>query len=187
MNIWNFLISFISAEWLLNSRDNGGSIIALRAIIMSTIVFLLVITFLNALDPNKNWNPPLNEFGIQIKDKITWFGILFGSVYAALYTRFSSQWAYLANLYNMIKQSACNDQVSEDVLAEWKAGFIEDAEYLHLAHKENFVSIISAWGNEDKVKAKYIEFTPGGEIRHTKLMNEIAARYTTICRKNGEP
>ena len=183
MNFWAWLVSFVSAEWLLKNRDNGGSIIALRSMFLSSFVFLFLIALLNLLDPNKSFDPSWNEFRENIFNNITWFGVLFGSTYAALYSRFSSQWSYLANLYNKIKQSSCSEGVDKDTLAEWKAGFIEDAEYLHLAHKANFVSIIKWWGDETKVKEKYIHFTPGGKKRHTELMTDIKIRYDAIVKE----
>jgi len=183
MNFWNKLINVISGEWLLKSRDNGGSLIALRAVMLSVIIFLLILLLLNVFDPNRSFTPSLFEFQIQIIDKVSWLGVFFGGVYAALYARFSSQWAYLANLYNVIKQASCSETINKDTLAEWKAAFIEDAEYLHLVHKENFVSIINVWGKDDLVKEKYHKYTPGGEERLTKLMKEVDSRIVAINNK----
>lgn len=78
-------------------------------------------------------------------------------------------------------------EVNEDVLAEWKAAFIEDAEYLHLSHKENFVSIIYAWSQEEKVKEKYIKHTPGGEERFESLVRSTSTRYHQICSEYIKP
>jgi hypothetical protein len=57
------------------------------------------------------------------------------------YARFSSQWSYLAGVYNQIKAAECRTGFQETVLAQWKAGFIEDAADLHLLRKAMFASI----------------------------------------------
>ncbi len=38
------------------------------------------------------------------------FGAIFAAVYFALYARFASQWSYLANLYNKIKEAETRSQ-----------------------------------------------------------------------------
>ena len=111
---------------------------------------------------------------------------VFGGTYAALYTRFSSQWQYLADLYNQIKSQeisaaiACmegtrkvaatngiNDSVCnvprpslslqpDKLLADWKKGFIEDAFALHLAKKPIFFTVVANWAQQPDVK-KLIE------------------------------
>ncbi|MET0044056.1 MAG: hypothetical protein ABW100_11115, partial [Candidatus Thiodiazotropha sp. 6PLUC3] len=174
--MWNKLVSIVSAEWLLKIMDNGGAAIVLRSIIISTILFGISLTIINLVDPTRGYEFSASQLGFDIKSKFTWFGVLFGSTYAALYSRFSSQWSYLANLYNSIKQTECGEGVNEEVLAEWKAGFIEDAEYLHLAHKANFASIIHVWCQNKEVCKKYIAYTPGGEDRLNKLKKNVAKR-----------
>jgi len=178
--MWKKFISIISGEWILNSADNGGSVIALRSLLCSIILFLLILGFINIVDPTKSCNFSFKVFQEEIVNRITWFGVIFAAAYAALYSRFSSQWSYLANLYNTIKQASLASRVDEDILAEWKAAFIEDAEYLHLSHKENFVSIIHEWSQEEKVKDKYIKYTPGGKERFESLVNSIKFRYDQI-------
>jgi hypothetical protein len=66
------------------------------------------------------------------------------------------------------------------VIAEWKAGFIEDAENLHMALKSSIVSIISAWGARKEVIEKYIEFTPGGQKRLDKLMSKVEKKVFQV-------
>jgi hypothetical protein len=182
--MWKILIWAISAEWVLNRRDNGGAAIALRSLICSAILFLFIIGVVNAVDPEKSWHFSLHALQLEIKGKITWFGALFAAIYAALYSRFASQWTYLANLYNSIKAASIMEGIEDARLAEWKAGFIEDADYLHLSHKENFASIIMTWGEEEAVKESFIKFTPGGLRRYQTLMESISVRYEEICKKH---
>jgi len=100
-------------------------------------------------------------------------GIVFGAIYTALYARFASQWSYLANLYNNIKETEALDG-DEKVVAEWKAGFIEDAENLHLACKSSFVTTVKVWGEDPLVKKSFIKNAPGGKKRYKRLMANVA-------------
>lgn len=178
--MWKSFVNLISGEWILNNADNGGATIALRALICSAFIFVLMIGFINMVDPQTSWIFSFDELKIELKNKFTWYSAIFAAVYAALYGRFASQWTYLANLYNSIKSASLNDNINADRLAEWKAGFIEDAECLHLSHKDNFISIIHTWTNEKLVRDKYIAFTPGGEARFNKLKSSIDKRYREI-------
>jgi hypothetical protein len=101
------------------------------------------------------------------------FGALFAAVYAGLYARFSSQWSYLANVYNQIKAAESRGGCDASRLAEWKAGFIEDAQDLHLALKPLFASVIRAWGSEAEVKGSFETYAPGGALRLAKLMSRV--------------
>ncbi len=172
-NLWHKIIGIISFEFILTSckKSNGGSIIALRSFLSALSIFLIILTVINIIDPNRSFSFSCREFRLQIIDKISWLGVFFASIYVALYARFSSQWTYLANLYNQIKQTEAKDPVNEIKIAELKAGFIEDAEVLHLFSKPIFASIICTWGKEAIVKKKYIKFTPGGEQRYKRVIN----------------
>jgi hypothetical protein len=105
----------------------------------------------------------------------------FGGAYTALYSRFASQWQYLADLYNQIKskeidvatglecerleglrESITREPVGAPhdsgcnaaaLLAEWKIGFLADAVTLHLSHKEPFASVVAGWKDDAVVKA----------------------------------
>lgn len=78
-----------------------------------------------------------------------------GATYAALYTRFSSQWAYLADLYNQQMAVACTlnkAQLGGHNYRAWQAAFIEDAICMHLATKEGFAAAIHLLLKEQEVK-----------------------------------
>ncbi len=185
LGIWGKAISLISGEFLLNKRDNGGAIIALRSLLCSTILFSIVIS-VRYLSGESLLNGSLFSYILSsFASKTAWFGAIFAAVYAALYTRFASQWSYMANLYNQIKQASLSAPDNKECLAEWKAGFIEDAEYLHLSHKENFVSIVHAWMEDKGVKEAYIKYTPGGEERWKILSDGVVRRYQEIVRKHA--
>jgi len=119
---------------------------------------------------------------MQVVNTLHWFGAIFASIYAALYTRFASQWSYLANLYNQIKQTeaqtAHGGDEAKKYIEDWKAGFIEDAYELHLVGKPLFASIILAWGGMSEVKESYIASALGGEEQFNTIM-EIASKVRT--------
>jgi hypothetical protein len=106
-------------------------------------------------------------------------GPIFAGVYAALYTRFASQWSYLASVYNQIKAAESRKDCNPEQLALWKAGFIEDAEELHLANKHHFASTIRAWGRERGVEAAFAENAPGGAERLAILLKRADEIYVS--------
>src|SRR2546429_9313137 len=119
----------ISGEFLFTwpcRQANGGTIIFYRTLFVSLLLYSLALLLNKMLDPFINL-----EF--VIKDTLPWFGAIFAAEYAALYTRFSSQWTYLAGLYNQIKAAEAqiatskNKDIADTVLVPWQAGFIEDA------------------------------------------------------------
>jgi hypothetical protein len=180
------IINFLSCERMLKNKDNGGGVIFLRSLIISSTIFLLVIAFLNIIDTEKKFSFDYEVLSCHIIDKFEWYGAIFAATYIALYTRFSSQWSYLANLYNLIKQTSATDGSNPIIIAEWKAGFIEDAQYLHLSHKENFAPIIKNWLSDKDVKTAYVNNSPQGVgvdaflKKITIRVNEINEKYKKI-------
>lgn len=176
---WNWFATLVSFEWILTltRRPNGGSIILLRALLTATLVFTVILLARNWLDCQQS------ELRLQLLEKIPWFGAIFASVYVALYARFASQWTYLANLYNSIKETearVASDRKAGPIIADWKAGFLEDAEHLHLATKGTFVATLKIWGEDKNIKEAFIRNTPGREKRFTALMDTVNKVYE-IC------
>jgi hypothetical protein len=108
--------------------------------------------------------------------------------------RFASQFAYLAELHNQIKRAEAHAaeailrgplptltevtlavRLPWDVLAEWKAGFLEDAEALHLATKSLFASDIKDWGIDPQVRQAIARTPPGGQASLDRLLVNITA------------
>lgn len=155
-----------SSEWLLTRCHlaNGGSVILARAALTTCVIYGSALVARNLLDPHRTWEFSSSELRLQILASAEWFGAIFAGVYAALYARFSSQWTYLAGLYNQIKASEVRDGgVGAAALMEWKAGFIEDAEALHLATKPLFRAVVAAWGRDPAVRASYIAHAGGSQ------------------------
>lgn len=98
--------------------------------------------------------------------------VVYGAVYVALYARFTSQWTYMANLYNQIKQAEITVQepLGKKILAQWKAGYIEDAYTTHMATKPMVAGVIHAWYLDPDVKDAF--------INHTKNHHEIVGWLT---------
>jgi len=172
---WGWSFKRISFEWLLTGLHwpNGGGVILIRSLLIGLEIYLVVLGLKNALDPDRSWTFSMIEFGSQVVATLPWFGTIFAVVYASLYARFSSQWTYLANVYNQIKAAECKGGCKEEALAEWKAGFMEDAEELHLVEKRLFASVLHAWSRESDVKANFIAHAPGGERRFDALMERV--------------
>src|SRR5690606_29752213 len=129
-------------------RPNGGDVVLIRATLVSAWMFTAYVAVLHGTDPRRTMSFSWPELQAEIGRSVTVLGAIFGAVYLALYTRFSSQWSYLAGLYNQIKATEAEvaaEPKSAQILAQWKAGFIEDAEDLHLFAKRTFAPVISAW------------------------------------------
>ena len=175
---------FISSEWILTKLDipNGGAVIFFRSLMSSIFIFLLVLGFLNVIDPTKSWAFSMNELRVEIIDKFTWFGAIFAAMYTGLYARFASQWSYLAGLYNSIKETEAKSPDGQ-VIAQWKAGFLEDADNLHIACKGTFVTTIKAWGEYEDVKREFISNSPGGEKRFNRLMRRVNESIRIVEKK----
>lgn len=182
---WSWIVSFGSFEWIMTRtrRPNSGAIVLLRALLISVWAFMLVIAFINLVDPTRSCEFSLRELRTQLVDKLPWAGAIFGAAYAALYARFASQWSYLADLYNLIKQTEASACTNDAALAEWKAGFIEDAQVLHLATKESFVSVIREWGKQDAVKDAFKDNVPGGTGRLDELLERVNKVYDVCSHK----
>ncbi|PKL40554.1 MAG: hypothetical protein CVV44_02815 [Spirochaetae bacterium HGW-Spirochaetae-1] len=181
---WHRLIEIITGEFILTryKKSNGGSVIILRSLLSAFILFIIVLFLLNSIDPGRTSDFSWVELRLQVVEKFSWFGVFFATIYAALYARFSSQWTYLANLYNQIKQAETRCEINSEKLAEWKAGFVEDAEVLHLMMKPIFSSVICEWLKDDKVRGKFDQFTPGGDNK----LDYIAKMVNKVCDEEKE-
>ena len=84
----------------------------------------------------------------------------------------------LAGLYNQIKAAECRkiDRSDADAMQsflEWKVGFIEDAEEMHLAGKPMFASVIRLWTRDEKVQERFIADVTDGKRRLQRLMKDV--------------
>jgi hypothetical protein len=173
--IWARLGEFFSAEWILKRchAPNGGSVILFRSLWTATALFLLALGLVNLLKADQS-GVSLDELKLQAGERLHWLGAFFGAAYTALYARFASQWTYLANLFNQIKATECRDKTRRGKIAEWKVGFIEDAQEVHLASKGLYRPIIIAWARQREVKRAYAEMN-GSHEKLDQLLEKLAA------------
>lgn len=172
--IWEICVWFVSAEWMLavsTHRSNGGGVVLGRALIASAVVFLGTLGVLEALDPAKTTELSLVAARELVGEKLTWYGGIFAATYFALYARFSSQWVYLAGVYNQIKAAEVRmkergpaQPEAVGSLVQWKAGFIEDASSLHLVGKPIFASVILEWSRCLGVRKAFEEYSTWSRI-----------------------
>lgn len=150
-------------------KSNGGAVVALRALWTTAIFAVVAVIAVSAFEPERigpaTVNGALDAFW-TVSNHIV---IFLGASYVALYARFVSQWGYLAGLYNMIKQIEATPGSDKKIIAEWKAGYLEDAENLHLAAKNNLAPVLYAWVKDPAVIRAYIKNTPGGSNRLRRL------------------
>lgn len=164
MSLGSSAISFLSGEWMLKSgRPSGGDVVVLRTLWVGA----LLVGSLAAIKASNGASASICMFASATCSKFLEMmrsaegPVVFGAVYAALYARFVSQWTYMANLYNQIKEvevslssGTHNSSSSQpNSMAEWKAGFIEDAVMLHMATKPTMAGIIRAWYADAAVSA----------------------------------
>lgn len=172
------MIHHLSCEFVLKRMPNGGTAVLLRSILISAGLYLVAIGFKSRIAPGATWSFDSAAFRSLLEDTIPWFGAIFAGVYVALYSRFASQWNYVASLYNQIMQTAVQNPPSgithESALRLWQAAFIEDAEDLHLATKPMFASVIRSMLARPETRAYFVAHAPGGEPRLDKLEQRIA-------------
>lgn len=184
--------SVVSGEILLRWFPNGGGVVLCRALIVSCLAYLLAIGVKEYADPKSVLTFDLHSFRRVVADTIPWFGAVFAGTYAAFYARFASQYAYLSELYNQMmatQVSIGTESANNQKLADWKAGFVEDAENLHLARKPVFAVVISHLLKDKLVIKSYDDSVAGGRSRRKalqavvkKVCAEVAAKY-----ENREP
>lgn len=183
------MIRHLSCEFVLNKMPNGGTAVLIRSGIISVGLYLLAIGIKSRVAPGATWQFDSNALRAVISETIPWFGAIFAGVYVALYSRFASQWNYLASLYNQIMQTAVQSPpcgVSpESALRLWQAGFIEDAEDLHLAAKPMFASVIRSMLAKPEVRSHFTADAPGGAERLARLERKVADALKSSIRHQG--
>lgn len=185
MTLGSKAVSFLSGEWMLGSgRPNGGDVVIFRTVWVGLLLILLMAAIKTSATPlpsvcafvESAWGKALEML------RSSEGPVIFGAVYAALYARFASQWTYMANLYNQIKQAevtmqpatagqSASVQTSPPLaaLAQWKAGFIEDALAVHMATKPSVAGVIKAWHSDPAVLQALNAYTTNWQIKERWL------------------
>jgi hypothetical protein len=171
---------FASGEWLLADRPNGGFVVLFGALWVAVPVYALSVALMEIFDPRSQAEFSYLALSSRVSETLAWFGAIYGAVYAALYARFSSQWQYLAQLYNQLMEFGFSEEAKDPGNADrwdnWRAGFIEDACTLHLASKPMFAAAISQMISEPGVQRAFRQSTLGGDAHLIKLSRELATR-----------
>jgi hypothetical protein len=154
------MIRWLSGEFLLDWKANGGTVVLLRAIWIGFLGFLFTAVARELLDPQSVFGFSFQNLRKAVYSAMPAGGAFFAGSYAALYARFASQWTYLAGVYNQImaaKLRPIEGPEARLALSRWQAGFIADAQELHLALKPMFVAVITGMLSEKDVRAAYVD------------------------------
>lgn len=139
------MINLLTGEFILKFMPNGGRAVLYRSAFVTAYLYLLAIGLKSYTGEHTIFKFSLEQFVAEVHRTIPWGGAIFGAVYAALYARFSSQWAYIADLYNQQLAAAATtseDDFNNENYEIWQAAFIEDAVCMHLATKRGFSGAI---------------------------------------------
>jgi hypothetical protein len=163
--VFGLLLTALSAEFILDWRkSNGGAAIMFRSLWTSGLLFLALLLAKRCVDSLVGsyclgpWPDCAELLALATKHSGLLLALIAGT-YLAYYTRFASQWTYLAGVYNQIKGAEVANEAAEvagkepnkQALADWKSGFIVDAWSLHLIAKPIFVNAVRTWGVETLV------------------------------------
>ncbi len=166
------LMYYLSAEFLLRKCANGGDIIFYRTLIITFLFYAMAIGVRSYTNPAAVFDFSYAQLKIEIFQTLPWLGAIFAGVYAALYSRFVSQWNYLANFYNQIMHMLVTVQDSDlnkKQLASWQASFVEDAFELHLACKSMFYPMVKTLLEDADVRKAFQENATEGMKKSLKL------------------
>jgi hypothetical protein len=172
------MLYYLSFEFLLKRHANGGGVILARSIAVSLEAYAFALLVKESLTPGATLVFSLDALRAAIVETIPWYGAIFAGAYAALYSRFSAQWTYLADLYNQIMAAQCSGTPDAEAVVLWKAAFMEDADDLHLATKPMFASVISAMLEEELVRHAFTAHAPGHAARLNALETRVKAALT---------
>lgn len=179
MKIGAKFINLLSGEFILSEgRPNGGDVVVLRTLWVGSVIFFTLVVLRIWIAPTDGCCCFTHALGEAFKSAIT--GVetptIFGATYAAFYARFVSQWTYIANLYNQIKQAevaaagtAHGRKQQKLVLAQWKAAFIEDALTVHMASKQPMKGVVQAWYGDQLVRHQFLRHTPDALAKLAQL------------------
>jgi hypothetical protein len=163
-------------------KNNGGKVVFKRAVGMSLVVSAAYLGFHNlSIWVGSSFTPKFEplEVANQLRGMAPNLGWIFAGIYTALYTRFASQWSYLANVYNQIKAAECQAQAGTGTerppvpaIGHWKAAYISDARELHLINKPSVASTVWHWTDDAAVMEHLL---PDDDVGRHKLKDMLSA------------
>lgn len=173
------LLYWLSGEFLLEGRPNGGTAVLMRSLMVTVVLYLPALALRSYCEKDALFQFSLVQLRAEVHETIPWIGAIFGGAYAALYTRFAAQWSYLAGLYNQIMATnvtATGSAHNQRAMDTWKAGFIEDAQDLHLASKSMFKGVIEHYLSQGDMVHTFIDATDGTGDRVRKMEKELGIK-----------
>ena len=194
----------VSGEKILKNSPNGGLVILARSVFISITAGVVVVALMEAIRPGHRWCTSIADARRAFSSNYAVFGTIFAGAYVSLYSRFSSQWAYLAELYNQLMHAQVElaargprPKVSDKSkrarglleaykkLDRWKVGFVSDAEDLHLLTKTSFVYIVDGFLHDKYFKEEYTRVTASEQVN--PLENDfikLKSRVRSAIEKN---
>lgn len=92
------MINILTGKLIFKFTPNGGRAVPYRSAFVTVYLYLLTIGLKSHTREYAVLEFSLEQLFAEAHRTIPWAGAIFGAVYAALYARFSSQWAYIADL-----------------------------------------------------------------------------------------
>lgn len=176
---WTYVQELLTAEWLLKDRANGSAVVIARSAWVSLLIYLLALALQEGVDPHRGPHFDWVRARELLSDHVPWLGAIFAGTYVAFYSRFASQWKYLADLFNQQQATAVQVAVgasksANEAYRTWEACFIEDAVSLHLARKPMFAEAILQALENPRTRAIYCRWAlSGGEDGTLRLENDL--------------
>lgn len=183
------MLSLLSAEFLLNNRSNSGAVVFVRSFWTATLIYIATILLKISIDPHPEIALNISQIRTEVAATLPWLGAIFAGAYVALYTRFASQWSYLAGIYNDMMSAAVQmapaDPGALSALHLWQAGFIEDADDLHLAQQPVFAAVIKGVLLKPEVRSNFVQHSSGGQARLDRIEAQIAVALVAAARQRA--
>src|SRR5687767_710816 len=92
------VVNFFSGEWILEWTPytaNGGTVVTARSLWLTGWVYGAAFALVTRFGEGRIAEWDLRQGAADFVSTLPWVAAIFGAVYIALYTRFSSQWNYL--------------------------------------------------------------------------------------------
>jgi hypothetical protein len=184
------IVDFLSGEWMLSRRSNSGSVIFLRSALVSVLAFAVALGLKSAVDPSTNSDFSFHQLRIEVRDHIGWLGAILAVVYAGFYARYSSQWSYLAGLYNQLMATASTlseEQRNGRTFLNWQVAFIEDCYFLLLDRKEIFSVVIKQTLEKPLALQCFVDSSPERVVNDVLERNGISRPLPNIIQADPSP
>ena len=176
------VFNFLTGEWLLRGRANGGDVIFFRAVWISIWLYVPFMALKSWAGSGWSFDFDLKALGSVIAETLPWLGAIFAGAYVALYTRFSAQWSYLSGVYNQIMAADAGitkrSDHQETVMNLWRAAFVEDAVSVHLARKKGFAELV--WTMLERDAVREVVDDSMTKAKREKLQRDLISLFPTL-------